>query len=71
MRYAVYHSLCYNARYNYDTAFFRMLSGYRALLCFTLRHDYLLYEYMNACFTLLSLSCFAVGVCAVVPPCTM
>ena len=46
-------------------------TGYRALLCFTLRNDYLLYECTNACFTLLLLSCFAVGVCAVVPPCTM
>ena len=70
MRYAVYHSLCCNARYNYVTAFFRM-PGYRALLYFTLRHDYLLYECINACFALLSLSCFAVGICAVVQPGTM
>ena len=71
MRHDVYHSLCRNARYNYVTAFYRMMPGCRALLCFTLRHDCLLYEYINACFTLLSLSCFPVGVCAVVPPCSM
>ena len=71
MRYAVYHSLCCNARYNYVTAYMPNTHWIHALLCFTLRHDVLLYEYINACFTLLSLSCFTVGVCDVVQPCSM
>ena len=41
MRYAVYHSLCCNARYNYVTAFFRMLSG--CMPCYDLHSAMIIY----------------------------